>query len=121
MYSCPTLATVSLGIFNMLGQAVAVLLHERPAAGQYQATWNANVPSGIYFYRLQVGHFLETKKMVAVTYHERRAAKAVFMASMPQEHDFGNLMTPFSGESLWCGNPCIPQNGCYADSCCLRT
>lgn len=83
VYSLPTIAAVSLGIFLMLGQAVAVLLHDRTAAGQYQATWNANVHSGLCFYRLQVGHFLETKTMVAVTYHERRVAQAVFMAAMP--------------------------------------
>jgi hypothetical protein len=41
------------------------LVNERKDAGCYQATWNAsNVPSGIYFYRLQAGDFIETKKAI---------------------------------------------------------
>ena len=53
-YSLPKAANVSLSVFNALGQEVAVLVNERKEAGFYQATWNAsNVPSGVYFYRLQ--------------------------------------------------------------------
>ena len=63
-YSCPKTAAVSLRIFNTLGQVVATLVDERKEAGYYQSTWNANVPSGIYFYRLQAGEFVETKKMI---------------------------------------------------------
>lgn len=63
-YSLPKTAIVSLQIFNALGQEVASLVNERKEAGHYQVQWNANVPSGIYFYRLQAGEFMETKKMV---------------------------------------------------------
>jgi hypothetical protein len=62
-YSLPKTAFVSLRIFNALGQEVASLVNEPKEPGQYQATWNANVPSGIYFYRLQAGELMETKKM----------------------------------------------------------
>ena len=47
-----------------LGQVVATLVDEHKEPGFYQVRWNPNVPSGIYFYRLQAGEFLETKTMV---------------------------------------------------------
>ncbi len=64
-YDLPKSENVSLNIYNTLGQLVATLVNERKETGHYQATWNApSVPSGIYFYRLQAGEFVETKKMI---------------------------------------------------------
>ena len=63
-YELPMVTSVSLRIFNTLGQEIAVVVNERKVAGYYQVTWNATVPSGIYFYRLQAGEFVETKKMI---------------------------------------------------------
>jgi hypothetical protein len=63
-YELPKAAVVSLRIFNTLGQEIASLVNERKEAGYYQVTWNANVPSGIYYYRLQAGEYMETKKMI---------------------------------------------------------
>lgn len=63
-YSLPRAAFVSLRIFNTLGQEIAMLVNQQKVAGYYQVQWNANVPSGIYFYRLQAGEFVETKKMI---------------------------------------------------------
>jgi len=58
---------VTLRVFNLLGAEVASLLSQELHAGTYSTTWNANgVASGIYFYRLQAGEFVETKKMVVV-------------------------------------------------------
>jgi hypothetical protein len=66
-YALPKSATVSLRIFNTLGQEIAALVNERKEAGYFQTTWNAgNVPSGIYFYRLQATDFVETKKMIVL-------------------------------------------------------
>ena len=48
----------------MLGIEVVTLVNERKSAGRYSVNFNAlNLPSGIYFYRLQAGDFSETKKM----------------------------------------------------------
>ena len=56
---------VSLKVFNLLGQEVAVLVNEEKPAGTYRATWDAGkMPSGVYFYRLNAGEFVETKKMI---------------------------------------------------------
>jgi len=63
-YSLPKTAIVSLTIFNALGQEIAVLVNEQRLPGYYQRQWHANVPSGIYFYRLQAGVNVETKKMI---------------------------------------------------------
>jgi hypothetical protein len=56
---------VSLKIFNIIGQEVATLVNENLSAGNYSFNWNvSNQTSGIYFYNLQVGNFVETKKMI---------------------------------------------------------
>lgn len=58
---------VSLKVFNILGEEIATLVEEHKQAGHHQILWNAtDVPSGTYFYRLQAGDFVETKKMLLV-------------------------------------------------------
>jgi Secretion system C-terminal sorting domain/Putative binding domain, N-terminal len=64
-YQLPTDSDVELSIFDMNGKKVATLVNEAKLAGYYTANWYAfNVSSGIYFYRLQAGDFIDTKKMV---------------------------------------------------------
>jgi hypothetical protein len=56
---------VSLKIFDLLGREVATLVNEKKPAGSHQVQWNAgNIPSGVYFYRLSAGSFIETKKLL---------------------------------------------------------
>jgi flagellar hook assembly protein FlgD len=48
-------ATVTLSIYNHLGQEVVVLVNETQLAGTHQVLWNAeNLPAGIYFYRILI-------------------------------------------------------------------
>jgi Secretion system C-terminal sorting domain len=56
---------VSLKVFDLLGREVVTLVNEVKSAGTHTATFSANnIPSGVYFYRLQSGSFSETKRLV---------------------------------------------------------
>jgi hypothetical protein len=56
---------IVIKVFNALGSEVATLANGVLKAGTYEVEFNAtNLPSGIYFYTLQAGSFIETKKMV---------------------------------------------------------
>jgi len=62
-----TVYPVSLKVYDMLGQTVATLVDESQAPGEHTAQWDAtNVPSGMYFYRLQAGSFSDVKKMIYI-------------------------------------------------------
>jgi hypothetical protein len=66
-YQLPVASEVSLKLFDVLGKEVATLVNERQEAGAYNYTLNAsNLSSGVYFYRLQAGNFVQTKKMMLV-------------------------------------------------------
>jgi len=68
----PNSTQVQLDILNTIGEEIETLVDEVKEAGSYEIVWNATgLPSGVYFYRLQVypanggaGSFVETKKMV---------------------------------------------------------
>ena len=61
---------VSLSIYNITGQQIEELASGEMAAGHHTITWNgmdlngSSVGAGIYFYRLQAGDYIETKKML---------------------------------------------------------
>jgi L-ascorbate metabolism protein UlaG (beta-lactamase superfamily) len=56
---------VLLKIYDLLGQEVATLVSEYLSAGNHSKQWNAlNIPSGVYFYLLETGSFIEMKKLV---------------------------------------------------------
>ncbi len=64
-FSIPKQSYVKLKIYDILGKKIAALVNEEKASGIYEANLNpANLSSGVYFYRLQAGNFVETKKMV---------------------------------------------------------
>jgi hypothetical protein len=65
IYSIPQSSNVVVKVFDVLGNEVTTLVNEQKQTGTYELTWNGeNLPSGIYFYQLQAGDFIETKKMV---------------------------------------------------------
>ena len=64
-YQVPGLSFVTLKVYDVLGNEVAVLLNEEKPAGYYNIEFNASLlSSGIYFYRLQAGDFIQTKMMI---------------------------------------------------------
>lgn len=64
-FSLPSKSFVTLKIFDIIGKEVATVVKEELPAGNYTRQWNAkDLSSGIYFYRLQAGKYIETKKLV---------------------------------------------------------
>jgi hypothetical protein len=56
---------VQLKIYDVLGNEVSTLVNEYKSAGSYEVEFNANnLSSGVYFYRLQVGTYVQSKKMI---------------------------------------------------------
>jgi len=66
-YGLPGDAKVDLHVYNLLGQRVAVIVDEQQKAGYHEVVFqNQALPSGVYFYRLHAGSFVQTKKMLIV-------------------------------------------------------
>jgi hypothetical protein len=64
-YSVPEMSKVMLKLYNLLGEEVATLVNEEKVAGYYTIEFNAaNLPSGVYFYQLKAGDFIQTGKMM---------------------------------------------------------
>ena len=64
-YSLPNSTHVKLCIYNSLGQEIAVLISQDMNAGVYTSIWNASkFASGVYFYRIIAGNFVQTKKLL---------------------------------------------------------
>ena len=69
-YSIPgnvveTLHATSLRVFDILGNEVATLVNENKSACNYEVKFNAsNLSSEIYFYKIQAGSFVQTRKML---------------------------------------------------------
>jgi hypothetical protein len=63
---------VTIKVYDVLGKEIATLVNEEKLAGEYEVEFNTashssnvrNLTSGIYFYQLKAGSFIQTKKMV---------------------------------------------------------
>lgn len=63
-YQVASVGRVSLRVYDVLGREVSTLVDEQKAPGEYAVQFNtAGLTSGMYFYRLQAGSTVETKKM----------------------------------------------------------
>jgi hypothetical protein len=52
-------------VYDILGNEIATLIDEEKSVGTYEVTWYAeNLTSGVYFYQLKAGSYVETKKML---------------------------------------------------------
>ncbi|GAB6283408.1 MAG: hypothetical protein STSR0008_21740 [Ignavibacterium sp.] len=64
-YQLPVDSYVSLKIYDVLGKEVITLLNEQQSAGFYQKEFNAKgLSSGMYFYKLEAGNFVQIRKMI---------------------------------------------------------
>jgi len=64
-YDIKERTNVELKVFDILGREIITLVNEEKTAGAYSVEFNAtSLPSGVYFYQLSAGNFVETKKMV---------------------------------------------------------
>jgi len=64
-YQIPELSFVTLKVYDVLGNEITTLVNEDKPVGTYEFEFSSTgLPSGIYFYQLQAGRFVETKKMV---------------------------------------------------------
>jgi photosystem II stability/assembly factor-like uncharacterized protein len=61
----PVAGRVRLAVYDLLGREVAVLLDEQKAPGRYQVEFDGTkLSSGVYFYRLTAGDYVETRRMI---------------------------------------------------------
>ena len=64
-YDLPMNGLVTLKVYDVLGREVKTLVNERQSVGSHSVAFNAsNLPSGVYFYRLQAGTYHDTKKLL---------------------------------------------------------
>jgi hypothetical protein len=64
-YAISSRQFVKLIVYDVLGNEIETLVREEKPAGTYEVTWyTVNLPSGVYFYRLNAENFIETKKML---------------------------------------------------------
>jgi flagellar hook assembly protein FlgD len=66
-YSIPEASLVTIKIYDITGNDLETLINEEKVVGAYEITWDgSNYPSGIYFYKIEAGNFVETKKLVLI-------------------------------------------------------
>lgn len=64
-YELPQRSDVQITIYDLLGRKVTTLLSETQNAGYKSVQWNAaSVPSGMYFYQIKAGDYVQTRKMI---------------------------------------------------------
>jgi hypothetical protein len=69
-WQSPVASWQTLKVFDVLGNEIETLVNEEKPAGTYEVTFDShsgevrNLPSGVYFYQLKSGSFVETKKMI---------------------------------------------------------
>jgi hypothetical protein len=66
-YELPITNDVELSIYNLIGQKIVTLVKESQRAGYHQVEWDASgFASGVYYYRIEAGEFVDVKKMILI-------------------------------------------------------
>ena len=69
-YSIQESGNVIIKIYDSLGKQIRILVNETKNSGEYRTIWDGRddngkvVSSGVYFYQIQVGQFIQAKKMI---------------------------------------------------------
>ena len=64
-YSVPQTSQVQIKVFDVLGNEIETLVDQEKQIGTYEIIWYAQqLPSGVYFYQLKAGDYIDTKKMI---------------------------------------------------------
>ena len=64
-FGVPKQAHVQIGVYDLLGREVALLLDEVKSVGRYELTWQAGrFPTGVYIVRMQAGAIIKTQRVV---------------------------------------------------------
>jgi hypothetical protein len=64
-YSVPSLQFTIIKVYDVLGNEIATLVNEEKSPGEYEVKFDAsNLSSGVYFYQIKSGSFIQTNKMV---------------------------------------------------------
>jgi hypothetical protein len=64
-FALPKSAFVTLRVYDLLGRLVGELVNEKLGPGTYKTQWDARgLASGVYFYRLTAGEYVETKRLL---------------------------------------------------------
>ncbi len=67
IYQLPQSSLVTLKVFDVLGNEIAILVNAEKRAGRYEAIFDSrNLSSGIYFYQLQTKDYTQTKKLLLI-------------------------------------------------------
>jgi hypothetical protein len=63
-YELPKTSHVTLSVYDILGREVSVLVNDRREAGVHEVKFDgSNLASGVYFYRIQAGDFVQAKRL----------------------------------------------------------
>ena len=63
----PETGVVTLKIYDVLGREVTILVNEELSVGKHETVFDASrFSSGVYFYQLKAGDFIQTKKMLLI-------------------------------------------------------
>lgn len=64
-FQIPATSFVELKVFDLLGREIATLVNEEKSPGSYETTFDSKgLSSGVYFYRIKAGEFVQTKKLI---------------------------------------------------------
>lgn len=67
IFYLPNSTHVKIGVYNVVGQQVGVLVDDRLSAGEHTVVWNAmDMPSGVYIVQLEAGNTVETRKITLI-------------------------------------------------------